>query len=323
MGPEKPRRTWVIGGRTRLVLAVAGACVLLASGATVAAVRLTSRGPADPALAKLITEVTTVPVSAAVPLPAPVPVATPATPATPPPAGIPTTVINPVTGATAIAFAYSGTGNSSAVSSAYSSSLSVQFASPTKVSGPPLTAGGKPEVLYVATEYCPYCVAENWALIVALSRFGEFSGLSTSRSPYFEEVLPVDGWTFYGSSYTSPYLAFAPVESHSNVLVSPKADPADGKSYRALQPLTPADEAILGRLDKLRSTPFLDFGGRATLIGSGVPPDTLVGKTWSQIAGDLRHPQTPAGLEIIAAADMLTDEFCQLTDNRPATACLK
>ena len=213
---------------------------------------------------------------------------------------------------------------SSAGSAAYSSSLSVQFASPTPVSGPPLTAGGKPEVLYVATEYCPYCVAENWALIVALSRFGTFSGLTTSRSAYFDDIPPIDGWTFYGSSYTSPYLAFVPVETSSNVLIiNAKTGKIGKNSYRLLQRLTPAQQSIFGKFDKLGQTPFLDFGGRATLLGSGVAPDTLVGKTWSQIAADLRHPRTPAGLVIRASADMLTDEFCQLTGDRPAVACPK
>jgi len=311
MGPEKPRRTWAIrtgaiGRRTRLVLAVAGACALLAAGGTVAAVRLTSGGPADPALTKLITEVTTVPLDAATP----VPVAIPA-----PSGGIPVPVPS---GAESLA------GVGSAGSSAYSSSLSVEFAFPTPVSGPPLTAGGKPEVLYVATEYCPYCVAESWALIVALSRFGTFSELTTSNSPYFDDVPSIDGWTFYGSSYTSRYLAFVPVETRSNVLIiNAETGNIDKNNYRFLQRLTPAQQSIFGTFDKLGQTPFLDFGGRATLLGSGVPPDTLVGKTWSQIAADLRHPRTPAGLAIRVSADMLTGEFCQLTGDRPAAACPK
>ena len=37
---------------------------------------------------------------------------------------------------------------------------------------PALTSGGKPEILYVGAEYCPYCAAERWAMVVALSRFG-------------------------------------------------------------------------------------------------------------------------------------------------------
>ena len=79
----------------------------------------------------------------------------------------------------------------------------------------------------MATGYCPFCAAQSWPLIIALSHFGQFSGLNVSRSPTFEGIPPVDGWTFYGSSYTSRYLAFAPVETYSNVLVSPKANPAD------------------------------------------------------------------------------------------------
>ena len=38
----------------------------------------------------------------------------------------------------------------------------------------PLTANGKPEVLYVGAEYCPFCATERWAMTVALSRFGTF-----------------------------------------------------------------------------------------------------------------------------------------------------
>src|SRR6266516_3727623 len=48
--------------------------------------------------------------------------------------------------------------------------------------GTPLTSGGKPEMLYMGAEYCPYCAAERWSMIVALSRFGTFSGLSTVHS---------------------------------------------------------------------------------------------------------------------------------------------
>jgi hypothetical protein len=94
-------------------------------------------------------------------------------------------------------------------------------------------------------------------------------------------------------------------------------------AVRLLQQLTPAEQAILGRLDASGSTPFLDFGGRAMLIGSGIPPEALAGLTWSQIAVGLRQPQSSPGLEILAAANTLTAEFCTLTGDRPATACPK
>jgi hypothetical protein len=63
LGPERPPRRWAVGRRSRLVLAVAGACALLAVAGTLAALRLDARGPADPALDRLVAEVTTVPLS--------------------------------------------------------------------------------------------------------------------------------------------------------------------------------------------------------------------------------------------------------------------
>ena len=89
--------------------------------------------------------------------------------------------------------------------------------------GTPLTANGKPEMLYMGAEYCPYCAAERWAMIQALSRFGTFSGLSTSHSAaangagQAEPYPNTPTFTFHGSSYTSKYLTFTPVETQTNI----------------------------------------------------------------------------------------------------------
>ncbi|MGD0704239.1 MAG: DUF929 family protein [Trebonia sp.] len=296
MSSRKPRLAGVIGGRSRLVLVAAGVCALVAAGATFAAVRLNSHAPANSALAKLITEVTTVPVSETVP--------------------------SPSTASGGGAAPGSGISGAQPPAELSASAPAIALDSaPIAVSGPPLSADGKPEVLYVGTEYCPYCDAENWALIVALSRFGEFSGLSTSRSPSFENVPPVDGWTFYRSSYASRYLTFVPVETASNVLLSPKSDQASAASYRRLQRLTPAEQAVFAKLDPLRSTPFLDFGGKAVQVGTQVQPSALGELTWSEIAADLRRPRTAAGVTILASVDTLTAEICGLTGDRPAAVC--
>jgi hypothetical protein len=215
-----------------MIAAAAVACALLAVAGTLAGLRLTSTGSADTALAQLITEVTTVPV------------------------GTSELAGRNVVGARLPVLPAPSSGTS-----AYSSTLQITDV-PVAVSGPPLTQASRPEVLYIATEYCPYCAEENWALIVALSRFGHFTGLMTSRSPQFEQTAPIDSWTFYGSSYTSRYLAFVPVETHSNVLVSPKANKESGASYRVLQRLTPAQQAVLDDYDQGGSTPFLDFGNQ-------------------------------------------------------------
>jgi hypothetical protein len=284
---------WPAGKRPATAAAVVAAAVLLAVAGTFAALRLTGGGPADPDLAKLITEVTTVPAGSTAPAAPGLNDGSAGLPATPPPAGV----------------------------SGYGSVTLTNPDTPSAVSGPPLTVSGRPEVLYVATEYCPYCAAENWALIVALSRFGQFTGLTTSRSPRFEGIPPIDTWTFYGSSYTSPYLAFVPVETHSNVLVSPKADKAKGASYRVLQRLTPAQQALFGKYDSAGSTPFIDFANRAAQTGSGIVPALVGGETWQQLAAALRAPTTPLGAALLNEAGTLTAELCRLTGGRPAAAC--
>ena len=307
MSPGEPRFAWLgrfarldrlgplsrlgrlprVSRRGALVLLVPVACLLLVAGAIVAVVRTNWPAPPNPALAKLINEVTTVPVNA---------------------------------GAPGNINSASWVPTSGGLSSSVITSLSFDFA-PTAASGPPLSVDGKPELFYVASEYCSYCTAENWAVIVALSRFGSFSGLSTSRSVNFDQIPPIDGWTFYGSSYTSRYLAFVPVETYSNVLASRRADPNDPKSYRPLQALTPFEQAVLTRYDDQQLTPFFDFGGRVTVIGGEVVPNYLVGLSWSRIAGGLHHVATPVAATILTGANLLTSELCALTGDRPAAAC--
>jgi hypothetical protein len=64
-----------------------------------------------------------------------------------------------------------------------------------------LTAG-KPLVVYIGAEYCPFCAAQRWPLVVALSRFGTFSGLSVTRSAS-EDVFPDTATlSFHSASYT-------------------------------------------------------------------------------------------------------------------------
>lgn len=182
--PGLPFLRGIAGTRRRWLVVIAAAGALLVTAATLVTFRLAAGPRTDPALAGLIREVTTVPVGKSLP-------------------GLP------------------GLSASASPAGAYSSMLT-GAGGLTAVSGPPLTRGGKPEVLYVASGYCPYCAMENWPLIVALSRFGRFTGVDGWRSPQFEHIAPVDSWTFYGSRYASPYLSFVAVEEYSNVLVTPR-----------------------------------------------------------------------------------------------------
>src|SRR5580700_7583712 len=75
--------------------------------------------------------------------------------------------------------------------------------------GQPLTGStGKPEFFYAGAEYCPYCAAERWAMVVALSKFGTFSNLSQTTSSSTDGYPSTPTFTFYQSVYTSQYIDF-------------------------------------------------------------------------------------------------------------------
>jgi hypothetical protein len=189
---------------------------------------------------------------------------------------------------------------------------------PTKVSGSPLTQNGKPEMLYVGAEYCPYCAAERWAMVVALSRFGTFSGLHTVHSSSSDVYANTPTWTFYKSSYTSKYLSFTAVETLSNV-----PDKSSSAGYTALQSTTSAEQTLMNTYDTQGSIPFVDIGNKYVQVGNptGYGPQVLSGKSWSQIAAALKQPSSAIAKGVDGEANYITAEICKLTGNQPASAC--
>ena len=51
-----------------------------------------------------------------------------------------------------------------------------------KTAGPPLTVGGKPTIVFISEESCPFCAAERWSPTVALAQFGTWSQLGITKS---------------------------------------------------------------------------------------------------------------------------------------------
>ena len=197
--------------------------------------------------------------------------------------------------------------------------------------GTPLTANGKPEMLYMGAEYCPYCAAQRWAMIVALSRFGTFSGLATVHSASVSgagssEPYPnTPTWTFVNAKYSSPYLTFTSVEMNTNI-----PDPSTG-SYTTLQTPTTAQQALITKWDNqpyipssepAGSIPFLYFGGQSMIVGtSPAQNEALSGLNWNQIAADLHNPSSAVAKAEDAEANYITAAICKMTGNQPASAC--
>jgi Domain of unknown function (DUF929) len=190
-------------------------------------------------------------------------------------------------------------------------------ASPTKaVTGSPatLTADGKPEVLYMGAEYCPYCAAERWPLVIALSRFGSFSGLGLTASSSTDVYPSTNTFTFLKATYTSQYLDFTSVELQD-------------VNHNTLQTPTAAENALLSQYDvapyttSAGSIPFIDFGNKYILSGASYNPQTLQGLTWSQIASDLADASSPVAQAVDGTANRLTAALCKLTGDQPSSVC--
>ncbi|MGA2824512.1 MAG: DUF929 family protein [Streptosporangiaceae bacterium] len=187
--------------------------------------------------------------------------------------------------------------------------------------GSPLTSGGKPEMLYIGAQYCPFCAAERWAMVVALSRFGTFSGLSTVHSSSTDEFPNTPTWTFDKATYTSQYLTFSAVETETNI--------PSGSSYTALQTPTSAQQALLDKYDAppyvpsadAGAIPFVDFGNKYMISGASYSPQVLQGKSWATIASALKDPTSPIAKAVDGTANYMTATICKLTGNQPATAC--
>jgi thiol-disulfide isomerase/thioredoxin len=186
---------------------------------------------------------------------------------------------------------------------------------------PAVTSDGKPEVVYIGAEYCPYCAAERWPIVIALSRFGTFSGLGLTTSSATDVFPSTPTLTFHGSAYSSDVISFVPVETQTNQLA------ASGLGYESLDTLTAEEQQLMKMFDAPPYTsqagviPFVLIGNRFVVSGSSYPPDVLQGKTWQQIGSALSDPSSPVAKQVLAAANMLTASICELTGGQPTSVC--
>jgi hypothetical protein len=184
---------------------------------------------------------------------------------------------------------------------------------PRKISAPALTVGGKPQVLYVGAEYCPYCAAQRWALAVALSRFGTFDKLGATHSATNDVYPDTQTLSFHDTTFTSPYLSFTGVETLTN-------------TQQPLDSLSSADKKTESTYNTAKyvgspGIPFLDIGGRYVSAGTYVDPKLLAGKSREQIAAALATPGSPIAKSVDGSANIITAAICDVTKGTPAKVC--
>lgn len=216
-------------------------------------------------------------------------------------ASAPAAVVKTVTSVSAASFEKAGAGETGNA--------------PKAIKAPALTAGGKPKILYVGAEYCPYCAAERWPIAVALSRFGTWKGLGQTTSAGKPEAHPNTATlSFKNATFTSDYLAFTGVEQQD-------------RAGKALQKIGAADDKVLQTYNKppyvstANAIPFVDLGGTFVSQGATYVQDPLDGKTPAQIAAGIADPTSKIGKGVLGAANQYTAAICQLTKDEPATVC--
>ena len=192
---------------------------------------------------------------------------------------------------------------------------------PKSISAPALTSNGKPQIVYVGAEYCPYCATERWPMVIALSRFGTFSNLQVSHSASGDVYPNTQTLSFHGTSYSSPYINFTGIEQYSNV--------PSGSAYETLDTPTQAIQSLMSTYDappyvaasSSGAIPFIDFGGKYLISGSTYQPSVLQGQSYAQIGSALSNPSSAISQGAVGAANTITAAICQLTGNMPASAC--
>ena len=195
---------------------------------------------------------------------------------------------------------------------------------PIKLPGttPLATADGKPRIVYLGAEYCPFCAAERWGMVQALSRFGTFKNLQITRSAVTApsgagETDPnTPTLSFHGSSYTSSYIQFEPVEQEDN-------------SYKALETPSKEQGTLLSTYDVAKYTgssdsgaiPFVDFANEYMISGASYDPGVLKDKTHDQVGAALADPSSDISQGAIGTANVFAATVCKVTGNKPAKVC--
>jgi len=206
----------------------------------------------------------------------------------------------------------------------------------------PLTLDGKPEIVYVGGEFCPFCAATRWSLAIALSKFGTLSGLKITGSSPDDFAPNTNTLSFVGVTYSSQYLSFSETEQVTNVCTGTQANPSPPPALECTAGYTPLQkapayvQALVTKYDaspyfpakSVGGIPFIYMGGK--YVGDGAPfpstatafpPISMAGMSWSQIVATFSVPTTGVGQAILGAANHYIAAFCQLTHNKPGNVC--
>ena len=157
--------------------------------------------------------------------------------------------------------------------------------------GSPLRLSNRVGIVFISEESCPFCAAERWPIVIALSHFGKWSNLGATTSSSTDVFPSTATFSFRSVTCTSRYLTLSGTELTDN-------------AGHALQPSTALDTQLIDRYDvppyvnsaeQSGSVPFLDIDNHYVLAGAQYDPQVLAGLSMSKIAAQLDDPTGAVG----------------------------
>jgi hypothetical protein len=182
------------------------------------------------------------------------------------------------------------------------------------IAGPRLNTSSKVGLLYIGGDFCPYCAAQRWGLVLTLLRFGDINGLQYMLSSPADSHPNTATVTFQRVEYQSKYVSLQAVEGWD-------------RHVHKLTPLDPLQTRIFATYDAPPYTPdpggipFVYLDGHYMLTDPMLKASEIAGMTWQQIADGFADPRSKLFVDIMPNVNLMTAAICQLDGGNPTDVC--
>jgi len=157
---------------------------------------------------------------------------------------------------------------------------------------------GKLLVFFMGAEHDPFCAAERWAIVRALSKYGQWSGLKQTMSAARDEsFLNLPTYDLTEATYTSPHVEFVAREIKD-------------REFKPLQKLLKTEDKILRKYNPEKNIPFLLVGGRFMQLEAGFSPKIFIGHTFRQTETELKKIESEIRKTIDEEANIISALLC-------------
>ena len=159
--------------------------------------------------------------------------------------------------------------------------------------------------VYVGGEFCPICAMERWAVVMALSHFGNFS------NPSF----------YYSSEGSIPTYNFTKISYSSSVVNFEKVEVSDQQTH-SLEPLNGVPATLYNKYNTNQYIPFICIGGTYVQIGSGPSLNTnsFSGLTNQQVESQIQSKNGVIYDQVLAESSIIVSFINQLLTQQSSSS---